>query len=103
MGTSQKGGVVKLPAPGLSAGLVKRINVFLREADMPHSVFGRSVARDPRLVTDLRNGREAGPSLVRRADSFMHDWRRAYEAGRVHREGDRRRSRQERRALSQSD
>lgn len=79
-----------VPAPGLNAGLVKRINAFLREADMPPSVFGRSVARDPRLVSDLRNGREAGPSLVRRVDTFMHDWRRAYEAGKVHRTGDRR-------------
>lgn len=79
-----------VPAPGLNAGLVKRINAFLREADMPPSTFGRSVARDPRLVSDLRNGREAGPSLVRRADTFMHNWRRAYEAGKVHRLGDRR-------------
>lgn len=78
------------PAPGLTAGLVKRIDAFLKDADMPPSVFGRSVARDPRLVSDLRNGREAGPSLVRRADIFMHDWRRALEAGKAQRVGDRR-------------
>lgn len=78
------------PAPGLNAGLVKRIDAFLKYADMPPSVFGRSVARDPRLVSDLRNGREAGPSLVRRADTFMHDWRRALEAGKAQRVGDRR-------------
>lgn len=78
------------PAPGLCAGLVERINAFLREADMPVSVFGIAVARDPCLVSDLRNGRKAGVSLVRRADCFMHQWRRDYEAGRVQRAGDRR-------------
>lgn len=78
------------PAPGLTAGLVKRIDAFLRYAEMPPSVFGRSVARDPRLVSDLRNGREAGPSLVRRVDIFMHDWCRALEAGKAQRVGDRR-------------
>lgn len=74
----------------MSAGLVQRINAFLREADMPPSTFGRTVARDPRLVADLRNGREAGRSLVRRVEIFMQDWRAAYRAGQVQRDGDRR-------------
>ncbi|MGN6689793.1 MAG: hypothetical protein ACTHJU_02490 [Sphingopyxis sp.] len=74
----------------MSAALVQRINAFLREADMPPSAFGRVVAHDPRLVFDLRNGREAGRSLTKRAEQFMRDWRKAYAAGRVHRMGDRR-------------
>lgn len=74
----------------MSADLVHRINDFLREADMPKSVFGRSVARDPRLVGDLQNGREAGPSLIARVETFMHDWRKAYAAGEAQRIGDRR-------------
>jgi hypothetical protein len=75
----------------MSAGLVQRINAFLQEADMPASVFGRSVAHDPRLVADLQKGREAGQSLVSRVDAFMQDWRTAYAAGEAHRTGDRRR------------
>lgn len=74
----------------MSAALVRRINAFLREADMPPSVFGRSVARDPRLVSDLEKGREAGPSLVARVETFMREWRAAYAAGEVYRIGDRR-------------
>ena len=75
----------------MSAGLVQRINAFLREADMPASAFGRAVAHDPRLVNDLQKGREVGQSLVSRADTFMQDWRTAYAAGEVERTGDRRR------------
>lgn len=74
----------------MSGTLVQRINAFLREADMPPSVFGRSVARDPRLVSDLAKGREAGPSLAARVETFMRDWRAAYAAGEVNRIGDRR-------------
>lgn len=74
----------------MSAGLVQRINAFLREADMPASVFGRAVARDPRLVADLQKGREVGQSLASRADTFMQDWRTAYAAGEAQRTGDRR-------------
>lgn len=76
--------------PRPCAGLIERINAFLREADMPPSVFGIAVARAPCLVSDLRNGRKAGASLVRRADCVMYQWRRDYEAGRVQRVGDRR-------------
>lgn len=74
----------------MSADLFARITAFLQEADMPPSVFGRQVAHDPRLVGDLANGRTAGRSLIRRADCFMRTWRRAYEAGKVQRVGDRR-------------
>ncbi|GAA0862458.1 hypothetical protein GCM10009115_09200 [Sphingopyxis soli] len=76
----------------MSAALVKRINAFLREADMPPSVFGRMVVRDPRLVDDLRRGREAGRSVTLRCDDFMRNWRAAYKAGQVHKIGDRRRT-----------
>lgn len=60
----------------MSARLVQRINAFLQEADMPASVFGRAVARDPRLVADLQKGREVGQSLASRAAgrSAAHCW-----------------------------
>lgn len=76
----------------MSAALLERINAFLREADMPPSIFGRLVVRDPRLVDDLRRGREAGRSVALRCDDFMRSWRAAYRAGQVHKIGDRRRT-----------
>lgn len=74
----------------MSADLLQRIDAFLLEADMPATVFGRAVARDPRLVSDLLKGREAGESLTARADNFMRNWRTAFAAGEAQRVGDRR-------------
>lgn len=33
--------------------------------------FGRQVAKDPRLVFDIRRGREPGPRLIARIDDFI--------------------------------
>ncbi|MDO7843352.1 hypothetical protein [Sphingomonas immobilis] len=33
--------------------------------------FGRLAVRDPRLVHDLRNGREPGARMVARIESFL--------------------------------
>jgi len=77
----------------MSGALTMRVKAFLREADMPPSAFGRDVAGDPRLVTDLRNGREVRRKLAERIERYMTDWRADYAAGRVQRVGDRRRSR----------
>ncbi|MDB5675532.1 MAG: hypothetical protein JWM65_2514, partial [Sphingomonas bacterium] len=38
--------------------LLGKINRFLRMTQMPETKFGRCVANDPRLVRDIRNGRE---------------------------------------------
>ncbi|GAB5351195.1 hypothetical protein [Qipengyuania sp. 483] len=38
--------------------LIRRIEKFLRQHDMPATKFGRLAAHDPRFVLDLRNGRE---------------------------------------------
>lgn len=77
----------------MSGGLVQRVEAFLREADMPVSVFGRAVVNDPRLVSDLRKGRELGNDMIDRIEAFMRKWREAHLAGRVQRVGDRRRRR----------
>ena len=37
---------------------------FLHEQAMPPTVFGRLAARDPRLVLDMRMGRELRPAMV---------------------------------------
>jgi hypothetical protein len=54
----------------------RRIERFLRAYDMPPTVFGRAVARDPRLVLDMRRGRCLGPSMAARADAFMATYQR---------------------------
>lgn len=51
--------------------MLRRIEVFLRESGMTPTRFGREVARDPRLVFDLRRGRELGPRLIARIDAWL--------------------------------
>ena len=47
------------------------IEIFLRQNDMPPTKFGRLVAGDPRLVFDIRLGRELRPPLAERVRAFM--------------------------------
>lgn len=70
--------------------LLQRIDAFLKESAMPPTVFGRAVVRDPRLVSDLREGREPGRQLICRVEHFMNIWRAERHAGRVAPQGDRR-------------
>ena len=74
----------------MERSLLQRIEVFLKEADMPPSVFGRAAARDPRLVSDLRQGRVAGRGMECRIEHFMNKWRANYRTGQVAPIGDRR-------------
>lgn len=76
----------------MSADLLHRVEAFLREADMPPTIFGRLALRDPRFVGDLRRGRKPHRKTERRAIQYMDQWRRAYRIGRVQRMGDRRRT-----------
>ena len=39
----------------------RKIEKFLRRTNMPATKFGRLAIGDPRLVRDLRNGRELRP------------------------------------------
>ena len=61
--------------------LIRRIEKFLRETDMPATKFGRLAAHDPRFVLDLRNGRIPRGGTERRVDGFMRNWR---ENGHAH-------------------
>lgn len=54
----------------------RRIERFLIQYNYPATKFGRMVAGDPRLVLDMRRGRELRESMVGRAGEFM----RRYEA-----------------------
>lgn len=74
----------------MERSLLQRIESFLRESAMPPSVFGRVAVGDPRLVSDLRGGREPGRRLICRLEHFMNKWRADRHAGRVVPQGDRR-------------
>jgi hypothetical protein len=51
---------------------LRRIEQFLRRTGMAPTVFGRRAVRDPRLVFDLRQGREPGDRMRRRLEHFMN-------------------------------
>jgi hypothetical protein len=55
----------------------RRIERFLREHDMPPTLFGRLAAQDPRLVLDMRMGREVRDSTAERLIAFMDCYRAA--------------------------
>jgi hypothetical protein len=47
------------------------VEQFLKRTGIGPSVFGRCAARDPRLVSDLRLGREVGTRLATRVKDWM--------------------------------
>jgi 2,4-dienoyl-CoA reductase-like NADH-dependent reductase (Old Yellow Enzyme family) len=51
----------------------RKIESYLRRHGMSATEFGRRAARDPRLVHDVRRGRELGARLVERIETFMGD------------------------------
>lgn len=53
--------------------LLQRVERFLRRTGMRPTNFGRQAARDPRLVFDLRRGRNPRPTLTRRVDRFLEE------------------------------
>jgi hypothetical protein len=51
--------------------LGRRIESYLKATNTPPTRFGRAVAGDPRLVFDLRNGREPGPKMCDRVNRYL--------------------------------
>ena len=51
--------------------LIRSIEKFLRQHDMPATKFGRLATRDPRFVLDLRNGRIPRERTAQRVTDFM--------------------------------
>lgn len=49
----------------------RKIERFLIQYNMPATKFGRLAAKDPRLVLDMRNGRELRAPMVARVEAFM--------------------------------
>jgi hypothetical protein len=54
-----------------------KVERFLRRSAMPPTRFGRMAVGDPRLVSDLRNGREPGARVVGRVEAFLADQERS--------------------------
>lgn len=59
----------------MQSPLLYRIDRFLKESGMPPTLFGRLAVRDPRLVGDLRNGRQPGPRVSGNVEHFMNKWK----------------------------
>jgi len=55
--------------------LIWKVERFLAATGMPVTKFGRLAASDPRLVGDLRNGREPRTALRTRLEHFMNEYR----------------------------
>ena len=58
--------------------LIRSIENFLKQHDMPPTKFGRLAAHDPRFVLDLRMGRAPRSGTEARIVGFM----RGFEAAR---------------------
>lgn len=51
--------------------ILSKVERYLRAHDIPQTKFGRLAVGDPRLVGDLRNGRELRPATRARVEAFM--------------------------------
>lgn len=51
--------------------LLRKVETYLRSSGTSASTFGRRVARDPRLVQDMRNHREVGAKLRARIEAEL--------------------------------
>ncbi len=51
--------------------LKAKIEQYLKATGTPATRFGREVVRDPRLVHDMRRGREIGPRVAKRIIAFI--------------------------------
>jgi hypothetical protein len=60
--------------------LIRDIERFLERTGLPPTKFGRLAASDPRLVFDLRNGREPRVVLRSRVEHFMNTYREGRHA-----------------------
>ena len=51
--------------------LQKTVEAYLKASGTPPTRFGRDAVRDPRLVHDMRMGREIGPRVAKRIIAFI--------------------------------
>jgi len=55
----------------MSMELLRLIESYLKKTHMPETKFGRLAVNDPRLVSDLRKGREPGTQMIARVAAFI--------------------------------
>jgi hypothetical protein len=58
----------------------RKIERFLIQYNYPATKFGRDAVRDPRLVHDMRRGRELRSPMVARVEAFMSVYAQALAA-----------------------
>lgn len=51
--------------------LITEIERYLRRTGVAETTFGRRAVNDPRLVGDLRRGRQPGPRIANRIKSLI--------------------------------
>ncbi len=51
--------------------LLSRIETYRVQAHITVTGFGRQAANDPRLILDMRRGRQPKPAMIRRVEAFM--------------------------------
>lgn len=51
--------------------MLRMVEKFLQDHDIAPTKFGRIVAKDPRLVLDMRMGREVRPAMQRKIKSYI--------------------------------
>jgi hypothetical protein len=60
--------------------LIREIEKFLRRTGLAPTRFGRLAASDPRLVFDLRNGRDPRKRMKLRVEHFMNTFEEGHDA-----------------------
>ena len=56
--------------------LMCRIEKYMKREDMKPTRFGRETVGDPRLVSDIRNGRELRDSTIARIQAWLDEQER---------------------------
>ena len=51
--------------------ILRRVEKYLRRTNTPATRFGREAMRDPRLVLDMRNGRELRAATAARLSAYL--------------------------------
>ena len=51
--------------------LLRDVEKFLRQSEVPPTRFGREAMGDPRFVFDLRNGRDPRPQTIARVRAYL--------------------------------
>lgn len=61
--------------------MLRTIEAFLRATGMAPTRFGREAVRDPRIVLDMRNGREPSQRMCRRLNHYIAAYLAKSDAG----------------------